>query len=74
MISPAFIGAPGPVELIIILAIILVLFGAKRLPTMARSLGEAIQEFKGVGKRMQQDIAEVVDDDSDSTEKTDKKV
>ena len=65
---------PGPMELIIILAIILVLFGAKRLPTMARSLGEAIQEFKGVGKRMQQDIAEVVDDDSDSTEKTDKKV
>ena len=65
---------PGPMELIIILAIILVLFGAKRLPTMARSLGEAIQEFKGVGKRMQQDIAEVVDDDSDSTDKTDKKV
>jgi sec-independent protein translocase protein TatA len=65
---------PGPMELIIILAIILVLFGAKRLPTMARSLGEAIQEFKGVGKRVQQDLADAVDDDNDSTDKTDKTV
>lgn len=68
------IFSPGPMELIIVLAIILVLFGAKKLPTMARSLGEAIQEFKSVGKRVQQDIAEVVDDDDDSTDKTDKTV
>ena len=64
--------SPGPMELIIILAIILVLFGAKKLPSMARSLGEAIQEFKSVGKKVQQDIAEVVEDDDDSTEQTDK--
>lgn len=68
------IFSPGPMELIIVLAIILVLFGAKKLPTMARSLGEAIQEFKSVGKRVQQDIAEVVEDDDDSTDKTDKTV
>ena len=72
MILPALMGPPGAVEIIVILAIILVLFGAKRLPTMARSLGEAIQEFKNVGKRVQQDIAEVVDDDDESTDKADK--
>ena len=33
-------------HLIIILAIILLLFGAKRLPEMGRSLGQGIQEFK----------------------------
>ena len=37
---------PGPVELSIIFAIVFLLFGAKRLPEIARSLGEGIQEFK----------------------------
>jgi sec-independent protein translocase protein TatA len=36
----------GPPELLIVLIIILVLFGASRLPKLARSLGEASNEFK----------------------------
>ena len=36
----------GPAELIIILAVVLLLFGAKRLPEMARSLGRSSREFK----------------------------
>lgn len=36
----------GPTELIIILAIILLLFGARKLPTLARSLGKSSKEFK----------------------------
>ena len=36
----------GPLELIIILVVILLLFGAKRLPEMARSLGRSSREFK----------------------------
>jgi sec-independent protein translocase protein TatA len=39
-------GLVSPVHLIIILVIILLLFGAKRLPEMGRSLGQGIQEFK----------------------------
>lgn len=37
---------PGSPELIIILAVILLLFGAGRLPKLARSLGQASKEFK----------------------------
>lgn len=37
---------PGPFEIIVILFIILLLFGAKRLPGLARSLGKSLQEFK----------------------------
>lgn len=37
------IGLP---ELLIVLAILLVFFGAKRLPTLARSMGQASKEFK----------------------------
>jgi sec-independent protein translocase protein TatA len=36
----------GPTELIIILAIVLLLFGSKKLPDLARSLGKSSKEFK----------------------------
>jgi sec-independent protein translocase protein TatA len=40
---------PGPLsvwELLIILAVLLLLFGARRLPEMGRSLGRGMREFK----------------------------
>jgi len=40
-------GPLGFREILIILLIILVLFGAKRIPELARSLGRGITEFKG---------------------------
>ena len=36
----------GPPELLIVLAIVMLLFGAAKLPKLARSLGESAQEFK----------------------------
>lgn len=36
----------GPMELLIILGIVLLLFGSTRLPKLARSLGQASKEFK----------------------------
>jgi len=39
-------GGIGPPELIIIFLILLLLFGATRLPKLARSLGQAGKEFK----------------------------
>jgi len=36
----------GPTELIIILAIVLLLFGSRKLPDLARSLGKSSKEFK----------------------------
>jgi sec-independent protein translocase protein TatA len=37
---------PGPLEIIIILVIVLVIFGPKRLPDLGRSLGRGMREFK----------------------------
>lgn len=39
-------GTLGGSELLIILAILLLLFGASRLPKLARSMGQASKEFK----------------------------
>ncbi|NIR52767.1 twin-arginine translocase TatA/TatE family subunit [candidate division KSB1 bacterium] len=39
-------GAIGMQELIIIFLVVLILFGSKRLPELARGLGKAMNEFK----------------------------
>lgn len=44
--SLAFLSPPGPFELLVILFVILLLFGAKRLPELSRSLGRSLSEFK----------------------------
>src|SRR4030081_918203 len=41
----SFMNLAGP-DLIIILLIILVLFGAKKLPELARGMGQAVKEFQ----------------------------
>ena len=45
-IYPAFIQGIGGPELLIILVIILLLFGAKKLPELAKGLGKSMKEFK----------------------------
>jgi sec-independent protein translocase protein TatA len=42
----AFLGPIGTPELIIIMIVLLLLFGAKRLPEMGRSVGRGMREFK----------------------------
>ena len=51
----------GVQELLIIFVIIMVLFGAKKLPEMGKGLGRGIREFKNATNR--------VDDDEDEDEK-----
>jgi len=45
----------GMSELIVIFLIILVLFGAKRLPEIGEALGKAIREFKKASKDITED-------------------
>jgi sec-independent protein translocase protein TatA len=48
----------GYQELLIILVIVLILFGANRLPELARSLGSSVKEFKkGVNEAEKADTA-----------------
>lgn len=44
------IGTPGPFEIIIIVAIILLLFGGKKIPELMKGLGQGMKEFKKASK------------------------
>lgn len=52
-------------EAIVVLVVLLVLFGAKRLPELARSLGSSVKELQ---KGLEDGLAE--DESEDSTEST----
>lgn len=52
----------GPREIVILLVVVLVLFGAKRLPDSARSLGRSMRIFKSEMKEMKADDAAIEED------------
>lgn len=56
----------GAVEITLIILLVLIVFGPRRLPEMARSFGQAIQEFKKAGKNVQKEIATAVEGDDES--------
>ncbi|MBX3141965.1 MAG: twin-arginine translocase TatA/TatE family subunit [Trueperaceae bacterium] len=55
------IGPIGIPELLIILALVLLIFGPKRLPEMAKGLGQSVREFRKGLRDMKKDL----DDESD---------
>ena len=58
--SLAFIGNFGGGEIILIFLIILLLFGAKKVPELFRSLGKGVTEFRKAKNDWEQDISEVM--------------
>ncbi|WP_247000004.1 twin-arginine translocase TatA/TatE family subunit [Halosolutus gelatinilyticus] len=61
-IAPLFIpGAPGGPELLIILFIAILLFGANKIPKLARSTGEAMGEFQKGREKVETELEEMRD-------------
>jgi len=52
----AFIQNIGLPELLVILLIVLLLFGAAKLPEIARSIGKSMNEFKKGVKEIEKDV------------------
>jgi len=61
----------GP-EIIGLVLIVLLLFGAKRIPELMKSVGKGIKNFKEGMHEVEKEIDTEVSDSSDKTEKTDK--
>jgi sec-independent protein translocase protein TatA len=51
-----FGGSPSPGEILVILAIVLVMFGAKRLPEIARNLGKSMEAFRRAARDITDEI------------------
>ncbi|HET7327358.1 MAG TPA: Sec-independent protein translocase subunit TatA [Nocardioidaceae bacterium] len=57
------IGTPGPWEIALIVFVLILLFGAKKLPDLARGSGRALRIFKSETRGLMED-----DDDKDKTD------
>ncbi len=49
-LSIFLIGTPGPVEIIIVVLVILLLFGGRKIPELMKGLGQGMREFKKAAK------------------------
>ena len=47
--------SPGPVEIIVIVLIVLLLFGGKKIPELMRGLGKGMKEFKNAQREDAED-------------------
>jgi sec-independent protein translocase protein TatA len=61
-------GRVGPLELVLILVALLLLFGARRIPEIARSLGRAISQFRRGMRDSMSDNNDKTDDPEDRIE------
>ena len=54
----------GAGEILVILFIVLLLFGAKKLPELAKGLGKGIKEFKNASSTIKDEVEKTVNDDN----------
>jgi sec-independent protein translocase protein TatA len=59
-----FAGMLGGWEIVLILAVVLILFGAKKLPELAKGLGSGIKEFKKATREVSEEIHTAMDDNT----------
>jgi len=61
-------GMPSMPELLIVLAIVVLLFGAKKIPDLAKGMGKGIKDFKKAIKDDEEDVKEVASKTTDAVE------
>ena len=68
MIQPLFLGL-GTSELIVILIVILLLFGAKKIPELMKGLGKGVKSFKDGVNGIENEINAPLQDKKEETKK-----
>ena len=71
---PMFIGGLGPVELGVIFLIAVLLFGANKIPQLARSTGEAMGEFKKGREQVESELEEMRESAEEEAEMAEEEV
>ena len=63
----------GPLEIFLIVVVVLIIFGAGRLPEVGRGIGTAIKEFRGsIGNRNETSVEKADESQSEQSEETSK--
>ncbi len=61
-LTPLFMGGVGPLEIGIVALLVVLLFGADKLPKLARGAGEAMGEFKKAKQEADEEINEITEE------------
>ncbi|GAB7093391.1 hypothetical protein JCM30237_05430 [Halolamina litorea] len=69
-IAPLQVPIPGGPELIIILLVLVLLFGANKIPKLARSTGQAMGEFQKGREELNQELEDMKEPPETSTDST----
>jgi sec-independent protein translocase protein TatA len=56
---PLFAPVPGGMEMVVILLVLVLLFGANKIPKLARSTGQAMGEFQKGRQQVEQELEEM---------------
>ncbi len=62
MIQPILLGMLGTNEIVIILVIVLLLFGGKKIPELMRGLGKGVREFNDAKTNVKKEIEDSAND------------
>ena len=68
-----FLGSIGLTEILVLLLIVLLLFGAKKIPELMKSFGKGVKSFKEGINGVEEDINAVSDSKRDSVKDGEKK-
>ncbi|WP_438267283.1 Sec-independent protein translocase subunit TatA/TatB [Halorubellus salinus] len=71
MLQPLFIGGLGGPELVIIFMLVVLLFGANKLPKLARASGEAMGEFQKGRDEIEREIKDATSVESEDADEID---
>lgn len=59
MITPLFIGGIGMQEVLLIVLVVLLFFGGKKIPELMKGIGKGVRSFKEGMNNMEKDIEEI---------------
>jgi sec-independent protein translocase protein TatA len=62
MFTPLFISMPGGSEWFLIIIVVLLMFGGKKIPELMRGLGRGIREFNDAKANVKREIEEGIND------------
>jgi len=68
VLTPLFGMIPGGPEMIVILMIVVLLFGANKLPKLARSSGQALGEFRRGREELESELREVATEEAETAD------